>query len=125
LFLIFLLVKGVYVPYVHNQVYATLFGILILNLAANKKRIFSLEYKPLDYLGKISYGIYMYHPLAIAIALKILMNTGENYLLWQILLSLILTVIVSSISYQFLEKPFIRRKVKFSKIITGDNVDPE
>ena len=48
---------------------ACLFGWLILNVAANPNRIISLDNKPLNYLGKISYGIYMYHmPVVYATA---------------------------------------------------------
>ena len=42
-----------------------LYGWLIVNVGANPNRIFSLEHPVLHYLGKISYGIYMYHMVVV------------------------------------------------------------
>lgn len=101
-----LLFKGV-----DDQIYALLFGILILNLAINNQSIFKLENQILNYLGKISFGIYMYHLLLIDfsffIANKITINTHVLFIM-----SLALTISVSSISYHFFEKPFLNLKDK-------------
>jgi len=48
---------------------ACLFGWLIINISSNPGRILHLDSRPLNYLGKISYGLYMYHmPVVYAIA---------------------------------------------------------
>jgi peptidoglycan/LPS O-acetylase OafA/YrhL len=114
--------RGIIVPYVHNEVYAFLFGIIILNFAANKEIGISLENKILHYLGKISYGIYMYHILAIVMCIKLLMylNLMSDWIL--IPLSLGVAILMASISYTYFESRFIRRKKKFSKVISGENV---
>jgi peptidoglycan/LPS O-acetylase OafA/YrhL len=69
LLLLYILITGFYAPFVSNLMHGIVFSILILNLAANPKCLFSLEWKPLDYLGQISYGIYMYHPLCIFLSI--------------------------------------------------------
>ena len=116
---------GIIVPYVHNEVYAFLFGIIILNFAANKEIGISLENKVLHYLGKISYGIYMYHILAVVICIKVLIyfNMVKDWLL--IPLALGMAVLMAAISYEFFESRFIRRKKKFSKVLSGENVKPD
>ncbi len=106
----------------HFELYAILFGILISNFAANENRIFSMENKISSYLGKISYGVYMYHPIVIVLCIKIGMkytNTINDFVLYPIVF--LLVVLLSSLSYEFYEKRFIAKKTKYSKIISGDN----
>lgn len=114
---------GIIVPYINNEVYAFLFSIIIVNFAANKSIGISLENKVLHYLGKISYGIYMYHIIAIVLCIKLLawFNIMHDWLL--IVLSLGLAIVFAAISYQFFESRFIRKKKKFSKIVSGDNAE--
>jgi peptidoglycan/LPS O-acetylase OafA/YrhL len=112
---------GVRIPYIHFEFYAILFGILILNLAANPKPVISLESKLLNYLGKISYGLYIYHPLAIVITIKCLNILGFNIFILQHVISLLIAILMAGISYRFYESYFIRKKIKFSKILSGDN----
>jgi peptidoglycan/LPS O-acetylase OafA/YrhL len=108
--------------YFHFEMYAVLFGILIANFAANQNRIFSMENKISNYLGKISYGMYMYHPIIIVFCIKIgiMFNIIDNFVLYPIVF--LLVVLLSSLSYEFYEKRFINKKARYSKIISGDNV---
>lgn len=103
------------------EIYAVLFGILILNFAANPKRIFSMENKVLNYLGKISYGIYMYHYILIIVAFKLChyLNVQNDLLTFS--LSVTLTILAASLSYRFFEKRFIDKKVAYSNILSGEN----
>jgi peptidoglycan/LPS O-acetylase OafA/YrhL len=119
LLLIILLAWHIDLPYFQNEIYSVLFGITIANLALNQKRIINLEFKWLSYLGKISYGLYLYHGIFIVVAIKFLTywHLLNNICIYS--LSIALTIAVSSISYRFFEKPFIARKVKFSAIISG------
>ena len=108
--------------FVNNyDVFAVLFSIIIVNLATNKKRIFNIENPATDYLGKISYGLYMYHPIAIVLCLQTLLyfKLYNNIALY--ILSLLCTIGFSAASYRYFEKPFIRMKTKFSKIVSGEN----
>lgn len=77
--------------------------------------------KLLGYFGKISYGLYVYHVASIWLAYKItdLLVPPERLLVYPLtvlLLGLIITLLVSMLSYQFLEKPFLRLKEKFTFI---------
>ena len=106
-----------------SEIYSVLFGILILNFASNQSIKSVFEFEPLMFLGKISYGLYMYHPIAIVLAIALF---RKLYLLdFQFLLlvvSVLFTVILATISYYIIEIKFIKYKKLFSSILSGDNV---
>lgn len=112
---------GIKFPYLHYEIYSVLFGILILNLASNPNTIISLENKLFNYLGKISYGLYMFHVLGIVLAVKGLGQIGINSAFIQYSFSLFITILMAGISYKYFEKYFITKKAKFSKILSGEN----
>lgn len=104
-----------------HLVYSILFLVIILNVANNGS---SLENKYLSYLGKISYGVYMYHLMIIPIVLYLcktyLSGIGELQLNAIVYSSvLVLTTLVSTVSYNLFESYFIRLKHRFSWIRSG------
>lgn len=105
------------------EIYAILFGVLIINFAANPNRIFSMENKILNYLGKVSYGLYMFHYILIVLVFRfcIYFNIQNNLVYYS--LSILLTIIVASLSYRFYEKRFIDMKVKYSEVLSGENAN--
>lgn len=121
--LLILLLNGIKIPYINFEFYAVLFGIVILNLAANENTILKLENKLFHYLGKISYGLYMYHPLAIVITLKILAIFKIDNIVIQYLSVISITILIAGVSYRYFESYFIQKKLKFSKILSGDNAN--
>ncbi len=108
--LLVLLISKVVIPILHFEVFGGIFALIILNLATNKDSIFSIEHPLLNYFGKISYGIYMYHPLVIGLVLTSLLalEVFSSYLLYP--LSAVLTLLVAHLSYNWLELPFLRKK---------------
>jgi peptidoglycan/LPS O-acetylase OafA/YrhL len=71
------------------------------------------------YLGKISYGLYVFHGIFILIFLKIPVefdSYGLYHLTFRPLLIFGCTVFAASISYHYFEKPFLQLKSKFSSI---------
>ncbi len=122
--IIVFLATGLKIPVFNHIIYSSLFGIIILNIASNPDSIFNLEYKVLNYLGQISFGLYMYHELAIGISIRFLKdlgfnfnNNGPNFFLY--VFAILLTIGVASLSYHLLEKPFLKLKTRFSKISTN------
>ncbi|WP_298152498.1 acyltransferase [Flavobacterium sp.] len=113
---VLLMCFGVYVHYVHFEFYSMLYGIIILNLAVNIQIPMLLETKILHHLGKISYGIYMYHPIAIVLALQLAIyyGTTSNLIIYPV--SLFITIVLAAISFHFYEKIFLKFKPRFSKI---------
>lgn len=120
-----LMLKGVYIPYFHFEFYALLFGIIILNFASNKKIKISLENKVLNFLGNISYGLYMYHPIGIVLAIVISLSIDlkTNWFIYPI--SFLTTIAMAWLSYKYFESYFLKLKNRFSYIISGKEVKDE
>lgn len=74
------------------------------------------------YLGKVSYGLYIYHIVCIRFSIYIVDNLGLDRLgspLHPIIIfmfGLCLTILVSTVSYVVIEKPFLKLKTKYSLI---------
>lgn len=71
------------------------------------------------YLGKISYGLYVFHVFALLlvspqIAMGRLLHLHSPLL--QTALGLLLTIVLAAVSYEYFEKRFIVLKQKFSFI---------
>ena len=119
--LVFCLVTGVHVSSLNLEFYGLFFGYFILNVSSNPASIVNLEYNWISYLGKISYGIYIYQTAFIVASVHLIQWTfGDslstltfNLLLYP--LSALLTIGVSALSYRYFETPFLTFKNRFSK----------
>lgn len=116
---------GVEIPRVNHEFYALFFIVIILNLAGNPKTLFHLEFKILDYLGKMSYSIYMWHGVAIICGLHIaryfypnLDNAPANFIYY--ISTFVLTFLIASVSYEWFEKTFLKFKHLFAKVQSGN-----
>jgi peptidoglycan/LPS O-acetylase OafA/YrhL len=79
------------------------------------------EWPLLRWIGRISYGVYVYHLLLSAvwlwIAFRIAPNAGKNGRMALVaFVALIGTLIVANLSYRFIESPFLRLKAKFKEL---------
>lgn len=117
-----LLFYGVFFTYLNSEIYAILSGYIVFNFAINPNPIFSLENKLFRYLGKISYGLYMFHPVAIILAIKICQLINYKNILMLYIIAICIVILLAGLSYKYYEKYFIKRKTKYSSIISGDNV---
>lgn len=94
------------------------FGILILNVATNPRFPLKLAHPTLEYLGDLSYGIYMYHPLLLLVFFKAFYGQMDTAL-YQIIAYptiILLTIGLAAISYRRYEKPFLRLKEHFRMV---------
>lgn len=121
--LIFLVAIQYTFAYCDSELYAVLLGYQVCNFAANPKRLFSLENRLLSYLGKISYGLYMFHPVVIILGLNICMKLEWRSIWILYMVVIALSVGIAAISYHFYESYFIRKKIRYSKVISGDNAN--
>jgi peptidoglycan/LPS O-acetylase OafA/YrhL len=103
---------------------------LILNIATNPNSILKLEHSLLNYFGKISYGLYVYHLFAVVLVLKGLptllpIKEWTPWISYPVTLGLILllTTGISHFSYRYFESYFLKKKVKFSTVLSGDLVE--
>jgi peptidoglycan/LPS O-acetylase OafA/YrhL len=120
-----LILTGTSLSIFHYEGYAVLFGVLICNFAANKQRIFSMETRWTSYLGKISYGLYMFHPIAIVFSIRLLqrLNLLQDAILYPLAFALV--ILMSAVSYNFFEKRFINMKANYSRLVSGDSAKEE
>jgi peptidoglycan/LPS O-acetylase OafA/YrhL len=87
---------------------ATVFGVLVIQVV--EKPWFVLENKIVKYLGKISYGLYMYHDLAIIISIQAITYLLPDlspgiYSACLYLFTLILSFIAAYLSFHYFEEP--------------------
>jgi peptidoglycan/LPS O-acetylase OafA/YrhL len=78
----------------------------------------SFTWQPLIYLGRISYGLYVYHLLALILVGRALggkAGTPVRFLTYWFG-SLILTIVLASVSYRWLESPFLRLKERYTVV---------
>jgi peptidoglycan/LPS O-acetylase OafA/YrhL len=78
----------------------------------------SFTWQPLIYLGKISYGLYVYHLLALTLIGRALggkAGTPIRFLAYWFG-SLVLTIVLATISYRWLELPFLRLKERYTVV---------
>jgi len=105
-----------------HLLFSVSFLVIILNVAGNEKALLRFENRVLQYLGRISYGFYMFHVMCVVFTIHILdkyigldndITTSQHILLYGI--SFLLAVAVSSLSYHIFEKAFIRLKDKYAQ----------
>lgn len=118
-FLLFLSKVNVFNP---KLIFEVVFGYLVIGLfmvyfllSAIQQNYFRafLSFKPFVYLGKISYGLYVWHVMAINIAYQIATRLDSRLF---IPLSATLTFIIAFLSYNLFEKMFLKYKEKYSSV---------
>lgn len=98
--------------------------VLIIGQIRKTKRIINLDLPVFDFVGKISFGIYVFHPLVIFYLSKVLIfhdGRGSNYFLVYFL-SLALTLVVAHLSYFYFEKRFLSLKGKYSAVKSSASI---
>jgi peptidoglycan/LPS O-acetylase OafA/YrhL len=102
-----------------------LFAVLIFGVARLGWFERILESRPLAYLGKISYGLYIYH-LAILwfVTVPFGLSSESSFPLVNAVAGLILTIVIASLSYHLLEKPLMDLKDRFFAV-PDDRTQPD
>lgn len=105
---------------VQNLFEVLLFNLTLVNLANDQR--WTIKAKFANYLGKVSYGIYMYHMIVINLVLYLFLQIQRNMVLekWSTVvlingISMALTFWVAHLSYTYLELYFLRLKKRFRK----------
>lgn len=76
------------------------------------------NFKTVSRLGLVTYGLYCLHFIIVSLVVGLSKKLGTNTSTWQVILmepavSLVLTIIVSFISFRYFETPFLKLKEKF------------
>jgi peptidoglycan/LPS O-acetylase OafA/YrhL len=117
-------------PALATVLLSLVFALVILNVGCNDKTLLRIGNPALDYLGRISYGIYMFHPLVvygIFLTVRALgWNPGRSlFLLAAVyIVAVALTIAVAALSYRFFEVPFLRLKKRFTRVESGGDSLP-
>lgn len=95
----------------YDPAHALAFCIVIYYAANGFRGVFgrALQWRPIVYIGRISYGIYVYHPFMHALAIFLILRFGSRLPLTphsdEALLTVALTLVVASVSWTLMEKP--------------------
>lgn len=103
-------------------VYSFFFAFILIEQVFAKNSIFKIGRIPfVSKLGKISYGLYCYHMVAMFIVAAVFFKLGFNaihpsgaFLFLEAITAFVLTIIISAISYKYFESQFLRLKERFS-----------
>ncbi|MGH9549773.1 MAG: acyltransferase family protein [Terriglobales bacterium] len=76
-------------------------------------------------IGRISYGVYMYHCIVICTVLHLirlepfarLIDLQRNVIAYGLIFTI--TILISALSYRFFESPILRLKRRFSTVVSG------
>jgi len=101
---------------VDHEILAVVTVMIILSQITRKNYLIDLDNKVLNLIGKISYGIYVIHPLLIFLLSKLIKFEHSTFLNYGLIYSVIIasTLLVSYTSYNLYEKRFIKLKSTFA-----------
>lgn len=96
------------------------FALMIITLAHRPTKLGPLT-NFVDHLGRVSYGLYMYHWAVAAFVAQWLLYLPryrflDNLLIYSLTIGL--SIAISSLSYKYLEEPFLRIKKKLAVVQT-------
>lgn len=110
-----------------SEIHSIIYAIIIMNVSTNDSTIINLENKLLNFIGKISYGMYVYHMIIIVLLsyffkayIKLIDLIVLRYLLVYVLV-IGLAIGISYLSFTYLESFFLRMKSGFSKVISTNS----
>lgn len=122
IFLLVLMIKPLFLFYFQSILLGFLFLFLILITISDDNAIV-FRNKQLSYLGKISYGIYMYHPFVMFLVFPFANTYFEDYdstLYYNLFVYFFIfstTILLSHLSYKYFESVFIKIKdIKYNSL---------
>ncbi len=117
LLLIFLLLYSAdQYNYLISPLSSILFIWLIINTACNPKRLLSFAADSLNWLGKISYGLYMYHMIVVYIVTQFFKKTAflvDQFWLYSLCYYTLViggSILIAHLSYSYFETRFLKLK---------------
>ncbi|MEM9686258.1 MAG: acyltransferase, partial [Bacteroidota bacterium] len=103
----------------YHAISMVLFGLFLWSVT--DKPLFEIKNKKLIYLGKISYGIYMFHGIAMHLIGFLTLKTvgflnlpDAITIISYTVAVIVLTIVLAHFSYRYYESYFLRLKTKFS-----------
>jgi peptidoglycan/LPS O-acetylase OafA/YrhL len=102
-------------------------AILVSALGAEGFPFGILRTRPMVYLGRISYGLYVFHQLGLLLSGAAFPRYHDDKLAWLLHLGvgLALTLGFAALSYRWLEQPFLRLKQRFTVVKSRPDAEPD
>jgi len=120
-----ILINKFFITHLINQDIAALVTVgLIMNLSFSKRPAIDLENRFFDLLGKLSYGMYIIHPMVIFFFRPFVQQLKTSDLIKNIIVytgTIMITIAVAWLSYVFFEKRFLKLKGRFSTVKSQDS----
>jgi peptidoglycan/LPS O-acetylase OafA/YrhL len=109
---------------------SVVFAAIILNVGCNERTLLRLGNPVLDYLGRITYGLYMFHPLVMYGIVYAVWRLGwdlRTHTALQVAIDAAAlggTIALGALSYRYFETPFLRLKKRFAQVESGGDALP-
>lgn len=106
---------------INKEIYSLAFAIIILNVSTNPVALIKLKGKTIDFLGRISYGMYVLHPFIIlltAIPLKYIIPAIHSKPLQLLFINAVvmpINILVAWVSFRYFESKFLKKKELFNQ----------
>lgn len=110
------------VSFLDNEFISVITLFLIMGQIQKDNRIVNLDTSFFNFIGKISFGIYVIHPLLIFYLSKLFIFSNKTALLNYLFVYFIVffvTILLAYLSYEFFEKKFLKLKEKYTTINTS------
>lgn len=114
---VFFIIIGTKLRYFNGEFWGVLFTLLLASATVNK--FYLLNNKILDYIGSISFGVYMYHWMIIVLIVPFFSSLlqhniflGNLALYGSVMAS---TLIVSAVSFHYFERYFLRIRDRYKR----------
>lgn len=108
---------------IDHEIVSGITVLLILGQATVKNRLVNMDLKIFDFLGKISYGIYVIHPLIIFFSAMLLknLNLPVPFKIAVVYVFVVtFTILFAWLSYEYFEKRFLKLKLKFTTVASSN-----
>jgi peptidoglycan/LPS O-acetylase OafA/YrhL len=111
---------GIYSVLFKKYIYLAVMGFWLINYLFNPKAFANFKHKNVfHYLGKISFGIYVYHNMIIDVYIsKFVKKLAIHNMMLYFICYFAFLFIISALSYELYEKYFLKLKNKFALIKT-------
>ena len=106
--------------FIDHEIISGVTVVLIIGQIMSKRKIFNLNTNAFDFLGKISYGIYVIHPLVLEVLAKVTTGLSFGFPVLKYIIVYAseagITILLAYLSYEYFEKRFLRMKDRFSTV---------
>lgn len=102
------------------------FGLILDGILSRERNPIAwiLSRRPLVWLGKLTYGLYVYHMLGLTFGDELslflqgrrILTTPDSITVWRWILSLVFTIVIAAESYRVFESFFLKLKDRFARV---------